>query len=257
MASMKKRIKPLEPPQNYSIEELKSRLQILESKGSLPIFGQNRNSAIGESLEIYLGLKTNSSRTADWGDYELKTTSIGSNRKISLFNVRWEFQNDYTALNLVKQYGKKHHSKHLDLPVIRLDWDIAHSIAPIEELYVNFPVNRGFLTLNYAERQIALVKRADVQNWFINKFKNLVIVEVKKEKVDEVDGFLIQNAFLYRDTSFENFIAHIHTQEIKMAFKLMLIQPGTPNEKFNTRGSGFRASQSVMSKLYSHKEKLL
>ena len=254
---MKKRIEPLAPPQNYSIEELKSRLQMLESKGFLPIFGRNRNAAIGESLEIYLGLKTNSSRSADWGDYELKTTSIGSNRKISLFNVKWEFQNDYTILNLVKQYGKKHHSKHLDLPVIRLDWAIVYSISPIDELYINLPVNDGPLTLNYAERQIALAERVDVQKWFNSKFKNLVIVEVKKEKINEVDGFLIQNVFLYRDTSFENFITLIHTQEIKLTFKLMLIQPGTPNEKFNNHGSGFRAPQSVMSKLYSNKEKLL
>ena len=254
---MKKTIEPLAPPQNYSIEELKSRLQMLESKGFLPIFGRNRNAAIGESLEIYLGLKINSSRSADWGDYELKTTSIVSNRKISLFNIKWVFQNDYSALNLVKQYGKIHHSKHLNLPVIRLDWDIMHSIKPIDGLYINFPVNDGPLTLNYADRQIALAERADVQKWFKNKFKNLVIVEVKKEKIDEVDGFLIQNAFLYKDTSFENLITFIHTQEINLTFRLMLIQPGTPNEKFNNRGSGFRASQSVMSKLYSYKEKLL
>ncbi|GAH41003.1 unnamed protein product, partial [marine sediment metagenome] len=76
-------------------------------------------------------------------------------------------------------------------------------------------------------------------------------------KIDDVDGFLIQNAFLYRDTSFENLITLIHTQEIKMTFRLMLIQPESPNEKFNNRGSGFRAPQSVMSKLYSNKEKLL
>ena len=254
---MKKIIQPLAPPQNYSIEELKSRLKMLESKGFLPIFGRNRNSAIGESLEVYLGLKLNSSRSADWGIYELKTTSMGSNRKISLFNVKWQFQNDYTALNLVKQYGKIHHSKHLDLPVIRLDWDIMHSTTPIDELYINFPANDGPLTLNYAERQIALALRVDVQKWFKNKFKNLVIIEVRKEKINEVDGFLIQNAFLYSDTCFENFITLIHTQEINMTFKLMLIQPETPNEKFNNRGSGFRTPQSVISKLYSDKVKLL
>ena len=254
---MKKKIEPLAPPQSYSIEELKSRLQMLESKGFLPIFGPNRNAAIGESLEIYLGLKINRSRSADWGDYELKTISTASNRKISLFNVKWEFQNDYTPLNLVKQYGKTHHSKHLNLPVIRLDWEIMHSINPIDDLYINIPVNDGDLTLNYAERQITLAKRATVRKWFKIKFKNLVIVEVKKEKINNVDGFLIQNAFLYRDTSFENLITLIHTQEIKLAFKLMIIQPGTPNERFNNRGSGFRAPQSVMSKLYSYKEKLL
>ena len=107
------------------------------------------------------------------------------------------------------------------------------------------------------DQKIAFVERRNVQKWFENKFKNLVFLELRKKKVEDVNGFLIKEAILYRDTSFDNFITLIHSQDIKMAFKYMVVRPETPNEKFNNHGSGFRAYQDVMDELYNYKVSLL
>ena len=125
---------PFSTSNTFSLEELQDRLSYLKKHKFLPIFGKKRDSAIGESLEIYLGLGKNISRSSDWGEYELKTITEGSNNKISLFNVRWKYQNNYNAKKLICEYGKPHHSKHLGVPVIRLDWEIFHSMRPLNKL---------------------------------------------------------------------------------------------------------------------------
>ena len=145
---------PLPPPSSYSLEELQNRIRILKSQDFLPIFGKKRNAAIGESIEIYLGLKINNSRSADWGDYELKSTSKGLTNKISLFNITLKYQNSYTARDLVLEYGKPHHSKHLGVSVIRLDWDVKHSIKPLNKLYINITIediNENLNQYNYSQ----------------------------------------------------------------------------------------------------------
>lgn len=245
---------PLNAPEDFSIEELQKRLKLIKEQGFVPIFGKKRNAAIGESLEKYLGLETNSSRKADWGEYELKTSTRGLNSKISLFNVKWNFEKNYNFKKLTYEYGKPHHSKHLDLPVIRLDWDIKHSKIPIDELFINIPLIDGPLTLNCGENIIAVQNREKIEKWFNEKFKKLVLIKVKSKKVDNNYGFIIENATLLENTSFQNFIKLIHVNEIKLSFKLMIIQPNTQYEKLNRRGTGFRATQRTLIKLYqSHK----
>ena len=248
---------PFSTPDKFTIKELQKRLKILMLQKFLPIFGKKRNAAIGESLEKYLGLNINRSRLSDWGKYELKTTTKSSSSKISLFNVRWKYQKKYNAKNLVIDYGKPHHSKHLNKSVIRLDGEILHSNEPLNRLYIKIPLENGPLTLNYANKLIASVERRNLITWFNQKFKNLVIVKAKSQKRENLNVFIIESAILLENTSFEQFIKLIHSNEIKLSFKLMLILPKTPEEKFNNRGSGFRASYNTLEKLYTTRQNLL
>ena len=92
---------PFPQSETYLLEELKNRLKALKEHGFLPIFGKVRSAAFGESVEKYLGLQKDSSRSADWGEYELKTTSMKSNRIIGLFSVKWNYQDDYNDKKLL------------------------------------------------------------------------------------------------------------------------------------------------------------
>lgn len=248
---------PFYSPNTFTLEELQNRLSNLKKQKFLLIFGKKRNSAIGESLEIYLGLVTNRSRSSDWGEYELKTITEGSHNKVSLFNVRWKYHNNYNAKKLICEYGKPHHSKHLGVPVIRLDWEIFHSVRPLNKLYIKFPLEDESLTLNYGKKIIATINRKNLKKWFGDKFKNLVLVRVKPLKKNNRYGFIIKTAILLEKTSFQNFIKLIRSNQIILTFRLMLIQPNTPNEQFNNRGSGFRATESILLKLYESQKRIL
>ena len=245
---------PFPPPGSYSLEELQNRLKILKSQDFLPIFGKKRNAAIGESIEIYLGLKINNSRSADWGEYELKSTSKGLTSKISLFNITLKYQNNYSARDLVLEYGKPHHSKHLNKSVIRLDWEVKHSTKHLSTLHFSITLEKGALMLNFGEKIIAEVERNDLEKWYNQKFRNLVLISTEAIKRGEKHGFVIKRANLLENTSFSNFIRLIHLNEIKLSFKMMLILPKTLDEKFNNRGVGFRATYQALTKLYTSNE---
>ena len=245
---------PFPPPSSYSLEELQNRIRILKSQDFLPIFGKKRNAAIGESLELYLGLKNDILRIADWGDYELKSTSKGLTGKISLFNITLKYRNNYTARDLVLEYGKPHHSKHLNKSVIRLDWEVIHSTKHLNSLYFSMPLEKGALMLKFDETIIAEVDRSDLEKWFDQKFRNLVLISTEAVKIGEKHGFVIKKANLLESTSFSNFIRLIHSNDIKLSFKMMLILPKTLVEKFNNRGIGFRATYQALTKLYNSNE---
>jgi len=248
---------PFPAPKDYSIEILQSRLKDLKEFGFLEIFGKKRSAAVGESLEKYLGLEIDSLRIADWGDYELKSTTKGLNSKISLFNITLDYLNNYSARDLILEYGKPHHSKHLDKFVMRLDWEIIHSINRLNQLSFNIPPEDGPLTLNYNEKILATVNRNSLEKWFNQKFRNLVLIFTDTSKIDDKNGFVIKSANLLEDTSFSRFIKLIHKGEIKLSFKMMLILPKTPEEKFNNKGVGFRASYKTITKLYNSNKIIL
>ena len=245
--------KPFPPPTCFSLEELLNRIKILKSQDFLPIFGKKRNAAIGESFETYLGLSTNSLRLADWGEYELKTTSQGLNSKISLFNTKWNYKDDYSARKLVIQFGKDHHSEHLDLHVIRIDWDVSFSNDPLDKLYINFDIEFKNLNLKFENRLLASIKVSNLKNWFDMKFKNLVLISVKNLQLNTNNGFCIGSAIILKNSSFKRFINLVKANQIQLSFRMMLVQPGTEKEKFKNRGSGFRAKQSILEKLYNVK----
>ena len=245
------------PPEDYSIERLKSRLKTLKKCGFLEIFGKKRNAAIGESIEAYLGLKKDSLRRADWGDYELKSTTQGLTSKISLFNITLKYQNFYTARALVLEYGKPHHSKHLNKSVIRLDSEIKHSVKHLNSLHFSIPLEGGVLMLKFGEKIIAEVERNDLEKWFNQKFKNLVLISTEAINIGEKHGFVIKKANLLEITSFSNFIRLIHSNDIRLSFKMMLILPKTLDEKFNNRGVGFRATYQSLTKLYNSNEVII
>ena len=206
---------------------------------------------------MYLGLKKNSSRRADWGVFELKTTTLGQNSKISLFNITVRYQNQYSARDLVCEFGKVHHSKHLNKPVIRLDWEISHSKFPIDSLYYNISPEEGPLTLNYGERTIAYTDRNKLEKWFRRKFKNLVLIFVDSLIEKNNHGFIIKKAFLLETTSFSNFLRLMHEGEIKLSFKMMLVLPNTVNETLKNRGIGFKTTYKTLTKLYGSKKNLI
>ncbi len=83
------------------------------------------------------------------------------------------------------------------------------------------------------------------------------MIDVKPKKDDSRFGFVIENATLLENTSFTNFIKLIHLNEIKLSFKLMIVQPNTPYEKFNNKGSGFRTTQRTIKKLYKSLKEIL
>ena len=124
-------------PEVFSITELKRRLQKLKNLSPLAILGpdKKRNSAVGESLERYLGLVNNSSPDPDWGEYEIKTSKSGSH-KLSMFAVKWNFPDGYNLRNLAFDFGKNHISRHLNEPVQRLDWAIPYSKQSSPRLYL-------------------------------------------------------------------------------------------------------------------------
>lgn len=85
----------------------------------------------------------------------------------------------------------------------------------------------------------------------------MVLIRVRPLKIKNRHGFIIKTAILLENTSFQNFNKLIRSNLIKMTFKLMLIQPNTFNEKFNNRGSGFRATESILLKLYESQKRIL
>lgn len=206
---------------------------------------------------MYLGLKNDSLRSADWGLYELKSTSKGLNSRISLFNITLIYQNNYTARELVLEYGKPHHSKHLNKSVIRLDWEVKHSTKQLNKLYFSIPLEEGSLKLSFGEKHIAEVERNDLENWFNQKFRKLVLISTDAINIGKKHGFVIKSANLFDNTSFSNFIRIIHLNEINLSFKMMLVLPKTADEKFNNRGVGFRATYKAITKLYNSNKVIL
>ena len=230
--------------ENYSIEELKERLLILKKHEKLSIFGKKRHSAIGESLEKYLGLTKDSSKSADWGDYELKTISQTSG-KLRLISMNWFFLRSYSAKQLVLDYGKNHFSKHLEKPVIRLDWKISYSDNHIKQLHYRIYNNK--LELLYDKKVLGNKDLNKLESHYNQKMKILVLVEVEKNKDNT---FSIKRAKLLEKTSIKKLLFAMKNNIIELSFALMLIEPYSTKEKFNNRGSSLKIPIKKLNILY-------
>ena len=236
---------PFPTPVNYSIEELKRRLLTLKQQEKLSIFGKKRNSAIGESLEKYLGLSKNSSKKADWGDYELKTISQTSG-KLRLMSLNWDYLKKYSAKQLVLDYGKNHFSKHLEKPVIRLDWKIPYSAKHIDKLHYRIN-DKNKLELLFNKEVLASNNLDKFENHYMQKMRNLVLVEVE---INNDQTFKIERVKLLEYTSFRHLLTAIKKNIVELSFALMLIEPNSTKEKFNNRGSSLRIPLKKISNLY-------
>jgi hypothetical protein len=236
--------KPFDPPDNFSLEELQERLQILKEQGYLPIFGKKRSAAVGESLERYLGLNKNISKKADWGQYEIKTTS---RKKLTLFSISWNFQNGYDVRKLVLNFGKKHFSKHLQEPVIRLDWGIKHSLEPLNELYYEIVPEREQIHLKWKKEIIGTISKSELKRRFLGKIKNLVIIDIKKETRDNITAFKVEKATLLENASFSRFLDELRLNNIKIEFVLMMRDLNRSSPRLSNRGVFVRGSlKSIM-----------
>lgn len=235
---------PFPTIENYTIEELKERLLILKQYEKLAIFGKKRNSAIGESLEKYLGLIKDSSKSADWGDYELKTISKTSG-KLRLISLNWDYLKNYSAKQLVLDYGKNHFSKHLEKPVIRLDWKITYSNNSIEQLHYRIRENK--LELLFKNEVLANNDINKLESHYMQKMRNLVLVEVEK---NNDYTFFIKRAKLLENTSLQKLLFALRNNFVELSFALMLIEPNSSNEKFNNRGSSLRIPIKKLNNLY-------
>jgi len=250
----KMNLKPFPPPEDYTLEELQERLITLKESNELPVIGKERNAAIGESLEYYLGLKKNISKRADWSNYEIKTLS-NNRRKIRLFSIKWEYRSGYSARELVLDYGKEHFSKHLQKPVVRLDWKIPYTKNPINKLYYKIEGNEE-LGLFYKKKKLAKSSINKLKQHFSNKMKKLVLVETKNESRERKQFFTVKSAMLYENTSFEQFLFAIKNNLIEMSFALMLIEPGTENENFNNKSSTLEISSTKLNCIYNLNSKI-
>ena len=228
-------IKPFPPPEKFTIGELERRLKILKEEKKIPIIGKNRYSAVGESLERYLGLAKNTSKSADWGEYELKTLKE-TRSKLRLFSLNWNYSEDYSVRQLVLDYGKDHFSKHLQKQVKRLDWKIPFSKIPLSQLHYTIAYDNE-LNLRYNEKILGKYKLNILEEHFNQKIKNLVLIEFVTTKNKQNLTFSINRVSLFEEASFKSFIFSIKNNIISLAFALMLIEPNSENEKLNNRGA--------------------
>ena len=243
-------ILPFDPPKDYSINELKERLQFLYQKERIKIIGKKRSAAVGETLEYLLGLKKSSSKDADWGEYELKSTIGPLSRKIRLFSIYWSYTEGYNARNFTVKHGKQHHSKHLNLPVIRLDKRIRYSDKSIKDTHYRININENILELLFEDEVIATSDLLEIESHFQRKIRNLVLIKNRWRDKKKKDEFQIINVNLLEIASFSKFLEKIQQNQIGLEFALMVIEPETKQERFNNRGSLLRASYKNLSELY-------
>ncbi|MBA7530324.1 hypothetical protein ES705_22527 [subsurface metagenome] len=241
---------PFKPPKDYSVNELKERLQFLYKKGRIKIKGKKRSAAVGETIEYLLGLKKNSSKDADWGEYELKSTIGLSSRKIRLFSFRWSYTEDYSARDFTLKFGKQHHSKHLNLPVVRFDKRINYSNKSVNDTYYRINRNGNILELLFEDEVIATSDLLGIESHFQRKIRNLVLIKNRWCDKKKKDEFQVTNVKLLEIASFSKFLEKLQQNLIGLEFSLMVINPETEQERFNNRGSLFRASYKELSELY-------
>ena len=237
-------------PTDYSMDELKERLLLLQKKGRIKIKGNKRNAAVGETIEILLGLKKNSSKDADWGEYELKSTIGPTSRKIRLFSVKWSYSEDYSARDFTLKFGKQHHSKHLNLPVVRLDKRINYSDKSVKDTYYRINRNENILELLFEDVVIASSDLLEIESHFQRKIRNIVLIETMWCDKKKKDEFQITNVKLLEIASFSKFLKKLQQNQIGVEFALMVINPETEQERFNNRGSLFRASYKELTEIY-------
>lgn len=238
-------LEPFEFPEEFSIENLQRRLRIIRDTGFISIIGKKRSSDVGESLEFYLGLDKNNLKTSDWGDYEIKTTS---RKKITLLSFSWQFYDDFTPSKLVRVFGKKHFSKHMQEPVIRLDWAINYLEDPIQELYYTIKDDRIILMSD--QNALAYYALENLRKRFYKKFRKLVLVSVEKRIEDNQKVFRLNNITLFEEPSFETFLKLLMKNEIKFEFALMIHKLQTAKPKLKNRGTLIRANISSITKIY-------
>jgi hypothetical protein len=238
-------------PNDFSLKNLIHRLSTLKQLSPLPILGKekSKSSAIGESIEEYLGLDNNSSPKPDWGNYELKTTNSLAN--ISLFTIKWDFKDNYDLIKLAFDFGKNHFSNHLQEKCQRFDWAVPYSdVCPS---ILHFSINHTTVNLKYKDRIIALILLEELKKRFLRKFKNLIIIKIKKIN----SKFVIDGAYLLNNPSFDLFIESIISQKTKIEFQIFISNPNTQNEKVKRKTSKIRIKRKEIDNLYANKSTLI
>lgn len=222
-------------PSNFSLDELKNRLEFLKDQGDLKVLDKLKSSSYGTSIEKYLGLKTNNMKKPDWGKYELKT-SVSTTKKITLQTIKWNFLNNENLKSITYKYGKKHFSKHLQCPSIRLDKKLSYSAKNDEEIHINNNYEKERIELKYSNNILGYISFEDFEKNFVNKLKNLVHIIVEKNATDE-DYFRIKESYCLKTPKFEKALKALESGDLSIDLQCFIIYVGSESEKPKTLNS--------------------
>lgn len=203
---------------------------------------------IGKTLEDLLGIVENNSRNSDFGEYELKSTRIGTSNMLTLFTKSPEPSG--TNMYLRNKYGycandcdgKKLH--------VTLSTNDFTNIADTEKKLKILCDDKIYIISQDYEKEaywdMEVIKQA-----FEQKFSSKIIyVKALARKVDNIEEFKFTEAYEISHVDYDLFLQMLRMGKIYVDIRIGEYHTGKSKGKTHDHGSGFRIREDDQKMLF-------
>lgn len=216
----------------------------------------NIDGGIGNTFEDLLGIKENNLSMSDYLDFEIKSKRELNTSYISLFSKSPSFPKGANSL-LREKYGEIRDADFAEKKKLYASV-FAHRYSRVYNKYkmkLKVDYSQQLLFLNIFNQKSKLL---DFVYWTFqdlekasNKIKSLILVTAEVKEISNLTHFHFNNAELYLNFSFDNFLKSIKSGGIMFDIRIGVYNSGKNKGKTHDHGSGFRIKKENFKNIYS------
>lgn len=212
---------------------------------------RKNNTGIGKTLEDLLEIPENNLGEPDFGEYELKSSRIGSNSMLTLFTK----SPDPRGANgrLLNKYGYLTDQERLSLHTTLSSKNFVPITNTGKSLKIIFNENKIHFQ-SFTELENIYWTKDTLTNSFNNKYKNkLVFVKAESRMLNSKEQFYYKEAYELSGFSSESFLYLLEQGKIYVDIRIGQYSNGKPHD----HGTGFRMKDKDLPLLFTQTKLLV
>ncbi|PNR91851.1 MULTISPECIES: MvaI/BcnI family restriction endonuclease [unclassified Petrotoga] len=228
--------------------ELKKKLDDIKNMGYVPSLRKGPT-GIGFTLESLLGLTETNIPVPDLGGrIEIKAARRDSNSLITLFTFNrgvWQIR----TIDFIEQYGyiDKNGRKSIYCTVSSDSYNNQGLIIKVRK------DNQSLELLDKRNKLLALWSIYSLVGKFLNKLGMVLFVLADTKKVDKIEQFHFNEAYMLYNPLTDNFIDALEKSIVKIDFRMHIKE----NNTIRNHGTGIRIKEIDLPLLYGNKKQLI